>query len=88
MSANPATNETLSGIAPCPADLRAALVAIVGPENVSDDEARLRLFSEDVWTRADHVAMLAVAPATTAELAAVVKAANEAGVALARAARA
>jgi FAD/FMN-containing dehydrogenase len=83
MSAKPASKQTPTSISPCPADLRAAFAAIVGPENVSDDEARLRLFSEDVWTRADHVAMLAVAPATTTELAAVVEAANAAGVAIA-----
>lgn len=83
MSASSALHQARPAIAPCPADLRARLEAIVGAENVSDDEERLRLFSEDVWTRADHVAMLAVAPATTAELAEVVKAAHEAGVALA-----
>ncbi len=83
MSAKPASKQTPTSISPCPADLRAAFAAIVGPENVSHDEARLRLFSEDVWTRADHVAMLAVAPATTTELAAVVEAANAAGVAIA-----
>ena len=75
--------QTLTTPRPCPADLRARLEAIVGAANVSDDAARLRLFSEDVWTRADHVAMLAVAPGSTVELAAVVAAANAAGVAIA-----
>lgn len=75
--------QTLAAPRPCPLDLRAQLEAIVGVANVSDDEARLRLFSEDVWTRAQHVAMLAVAPGSTKELAAVVAAANAAGVAIA-----
>lgn len=74
---------TLASIAPCPADLCAQFEAIVGAENVSTDEARLRLMSEDIWKRGDHVAMLVVAPATTEELAGVVKAAHEAGVAIA-----
>ncbi|MBT0671406.1 FAD-binding oxidoreductase [Novosphingobium profundi] len=72
-----------AAIATCPADLRDKLEAIVGAANVTSDEDRLRLFSEDVWTRSQHVAMLIVAPETTQELAAVVAAANEAGVALA-----
>ena len=72
-----------ASIAPCPGDLRAKLEGIVGAAHVTSDEARLRLFSEDVWIASNHVAMLIVAPATTEELAAVVAAANEAGVALA-----
>lgn len=74
---------TLTAIAPCPSDLRASFEAIVGAEHVSTDEARLRLLSEDIWSRGEHVAMLAVAPGSSAELAAVVKAAHEAGIALA-----
>lgn len=71
---------TLSRIAPAPADLRARLEGIVGAEHVTTDEATLRLLSEDIWSRADHVVLLSVAPANTAELAAVVAAANAAGV--------
>lgn len=67
----------------CPTDLRARLAQIVGSDNVRDDEAALRLFSEDVWAAADHVVMVIVAPATTEELAAVIAAANDAGVAIA-----
>ncbi len=70
-------------IAPCPADLRATFEGIVGAANVTSDQERLRLFSEDVWIASRHVAMLIVAPATTGELAQVVAAANEAGVAIA-----
>lgn len=69
--------------APCPAELRDKLAAIVGTENLRDDEAALRLFSEDVWSRSDQVAMLIVAPGNTEELAAIVSAANAAGVSIA-----
>ncbi|AXU21084.1 FAD-binding oxidoreductase (plasmid) [Novosphingobium sp. THN1] len=75
-----ADSMTLSRIAPAPAELRTRLEAIVGAEHVTSDEATLRLFSEDIWSRADHCVMLSVAPANTAELAAVVSAANDAGV--------
>jgi FAD/FMN-containing dehydrogenase len=71
---------TLSRIAPAPADLRSRLEAIVGAEHVTSDEQTLRLFSEDIWSRSEHVAVLSVAPGSTAELAAVVTAANDAGV--------
>lgn len=74
---------TLAKIATAPADLRARLESIVGTDHVTDDEATLRLFSEDIWARGNHVVMLSVAPADTAELAAVVAATNEAGVDLA-----
>ena len=63
--------------------LKEHFAAIVGAEHVSDDDAQLRLFSEDVWTQSEHLTRLIVAPATTAELAAVVKAAALAGVAIA-----
>jgi FAD/FMN-containing dehydrogenase len=71
---------TLSRIAPAPADLRSRLEAIVGADHVTSDEQTLRLFSEDIWSRSEHVTMLSVAPANTSELAAVVTAANDAGV--------
>lgn len=74
---------TIARPVPCPADLRAALTRIVGADNVRDDEASLRLFSEDVWSASDHVVMLIVAPNSTEELAAVVAAAHAAGVAIA-----
>lgn len=76
-------SETAALARPVTADLRARLAQIVGPGNLRDDAASLALFSEDVWSRADHRLMLIVAPATTEELAAVVMAANEAGVSLA-----
>lgn len=75
-----ADSMTLSRIAHAPAELRMRLEAIVGAGHVTSDEATLRLFSEDIWSRGDHVAMLSVAPANTVELAAVVAAANDAGV--------
>lgn len=59
------------------------LAAIVGAANVRTDDAGLALFSEDVWTRSEHRLMLIVAPADTGELAAVVRAANDAGVSIA-----
>lgn len=76
-------SETAALSRPDTAYLRDALSRIVGPENLREDEADLALFSEDVWAAADHKVMLIVAPATTAELADVVKVANEAGVSLA-----
>lgn len=74
---------TLAKIATAPIKLRQRFEAIVGADKVTADEATLRLFSEDIWARSEHVVMLSVAPANTAELAAVVAAANDAGVALA-----
>jgi len=74
------SQETALLSAPCPAELKARLAAIVGAANLREDEASRRLFSEDIWSASDHTVMLIVAPANTAELAAVVKAAVEAGV--------
>lgn len=71
---------TLSRIAPAPAELRSRLETIVGAGHVTSDEQTLRLFSEDIWSRSEHVTMLSVAPGSTSELAAVVTAANDAGV--------
>ena len=64
-------------------DLRAKLADIVGEAHLREDEASRRLFSEDIWSASPHTVMLIVSPANTAELAAVVKAAVEAGVDLA-----
>ncbi|WP_157973288.1 FAD-binding oxidoreductase, partial [Blastomonas sp. UPD001] len=63
-----------------PDDLHARFAAIVGADHVTTDDATLRLFGEDIWARSEHVVLLSVAPANTAELAAVVSAANAAGV--------
>ncbi len=65
------------------AALKAAFAAIVGTDHVRDDEAGLKLHSEDIYEASEHVAILIVAPATVAELSAVVGAAHEAGVAIA-----
>lgn len=77
------SQETATISAPCPADLRSRLASIVGEANLREDEASRRLFSEDIWSASDHTVMLIVSPGNTAELAAVVKAAVEAGVDLA-----
>ncbi|MBC2669849.1 FAD-binding oxidoreductase [Novosphingobium piscinae] len=66
-----------------PNDLVGRFAAIVGADHVRHDEASLALFSEDVWRRADQTAVLIVAPGSTAELAAVVRAAAEAGLSIA-----
>jgi D-lactate dehydrogenase (cytochrome) len=66
-----------------PADLAAPFAAIVGADHVRADPASLALFGEDVWTRSDHTPVLIVAPGNTAELAAVVGAANAAGLSIA-----
>jgi D-lactate dehydrogenase (cytochrome) len=65
------------------AQFRQALAAIVGQDNVRDDEASLRLHSEDVFEASDTVAMLIVAPTTVEQTSAVMKAARSAGVAIA-----
>ncbi len=70
-------------ITPCPANIRQRFAQIVGNDNLSDDEAKLRLFSEDIWAPGEAVAMLIVAPASTQELAATIAAANEFGLAIA-----
>jgi FAD/FMN-containing dehydrogenase len=67
---------------PAPA-LKTAFIAIVGDENVRDDEASLKLHSEDIWEASPHVAMLIVAPTTVDQLRAVVVEARKAGVAIA-----
>lgn len=67
-----------------PADrLKTAFAAIVGADNVRDDEVSLRLHSEDVFEASDKTAMLIVAPASLDQLSAVVAAAHDAGVAIA-----
>jgi D-lactate dehydrogenase (cytochrome) len=65
------------------AALKAAFTAIVGAGNVRDDDASLRLYSEDVYEAADETVMLIVAPANLDELSAVVAAAHAARVAIA-----
>lgn len=61
------------------ADFKAALAAIVGDANVTDDDTALRLHSEDIWSVSRHVAALIAAPATLDELSAVATAAHRAG---------
>lgn len=63
--------------------LKEKLAAIVGAENVIDDPAKLRLMSEDIWAVPDRDATLIATPRSLDELAAVVKAAHVAGVAVA-----
>jgi FAD/FMN-containing dehydrogenase len=73
----------MPAITPCPADIRQRFAQIVGADNLCDDEASLRLFSEDIWAPGEAIAMLIAAPATTQELADVVALANEQGFAMA-----
>lgn len=75
--------ETLPPLNPCPADIRGRFAQLVGSDNLCDDEASLRLFSEDIWAVGKEVAALIVAPGNTTELAAVVSAAHELGLPLA-----
>lgn len=63
--------------------LKAALVEIVGADNVEDALAARQLVSEDVFAVADHVVSLIVTPRSASELSKVVAAAHGAGVALA-----
>lgn len=64
-------------------DLKSTFAAIVGAAHVSDDPAIRALHSEDVFAVSDHVVALVVAPQTTDQLASVMAAAHEAGVAVA-----
>ena len=68
---------------PPAADLRVRFTQLVGADNVSDEETRLRLVSEDIWSEGSEVAVLIVAPGNTEELAAVVAAAQALGLPLA-----
>ncbi len=45
------------------------LAEIIGRENVQLDEARRRLFSEDIWRPVDSVVAMVAAPGSLAELA-------------------
>jgi FAD/FMN-containing dehydrogenase len=63
--------------------LRAQLEEIVGAGQVRDDPALRAMHSEDVFEVGAHVVSLVVSPGSTAQLAAVVKTAHRAGVALA-----
>lgn len=63
--------------------LKQALVAILRPDQVMDDDATCALHSEDIWTAAEHPVALVVAPASLGELVAVMQAAHTAGVAVA-----
>jgi FAD/FMN-containing dehydrogenase len=58
------------------AALAARFAAIVGPENISTDPTKRRLVSEDIWRQSNAIALLAVAPATTTELRAVIELAH------------
>ncbi|SFO02902.1 FAD-binding oxidoreductase [Sphingomonas sp. OK281] len=83
MHADATTTPSSFPAPPSAAALEAAFAAIVGAANVRDDEASLKLHSEDVYEASAYVAMLIVAPATLDELGAVVAAAHAAGVAIA-----
>jgi len=63
--------------------LAARFAGITGAAHVSADPAKLQLHSEDIWARAKCPALLVVAPATTAELSAVIRQAHEDGLAIA-----
>lgn len=70
-------------ITPCPIEIKQGLAQIVGNENLRDDEAALRLFSEDIWSAGTHVVMLIVSPENTDQLADVVAFANSKDLAIA-----
>ena len=63
--------------------LKDALAAIVGDDHVGDDLTTRQLHSEDVWVPARATIALVVAPGSTDEVAAVVRAASDAGYAVA-----
>jgi FAD/FMN-containing dehydrogenase len=63
--------------------LAARFAAIVGQGHVTQDPQTLQLHSEDIWQRANAPAVLVVAPASTAELCAVLRQAGADGLSLA-----
>lgn len=63
--------------------LKKTIAAIIGDDHVHDDLPTRQLHSEDVWVPVRATAALVVAPGSTAEVAAVVKAASTAGYAVA-----
>jgi len=64
-------------------DLAAALSAIVGPDNVSRDEALCVLHSQDIWKKGAETVALVVSPGSIEELSSVVAAATGKGFAVA-----
>lgn len=62
-----------------PPRLADTLRRIVGDAHVKDDAATLELFSQDIYSRADHLAVLIAAPSTISELANVTAAACASG---------
>jgi FAD/FMN-containing dehydrogenase len=65
------------------AALAARFAAIVGAANVTQDPGKLQLHSEDIWQQAKAPVLLVVAPATAAELCAVIRQARIDGLSLA-----
>ena len=59
--------------------LKAALIAIVGADNVRDNEAALSLHSEDVWSASNKTAALIAAPQSLDQVSKVMAAAHGAG---------
>lgn len=68
---------------PVQSTFKSALIEILGAENVSDDAAKRELYSEDIWAGAEHPAALVATPHSLQQLVAVVKAAHDAGFAVA-----
>jgi FAD/FMN-containing dehydrogenase len=71
--------DDLSNIAPGLPVLRARLSAIVGPENLRDDEATLALHGADIWARGPGRVALVVAPGGLDELRRSMAACHESG---------
>jgi len=63
--------------------LKQALARIVGEDGVRDDAPTLAFYSEDIWSASSHRVALVVSPRTHDEVVNVVKAAQDAGVAIA-----
>ena len=63
--------------------LIATLRGMVGEDGVRDDLATRELFSEDIWSAADQTVALVVTPRSVGEIQGVIRAAAEAGVAIA-----
>jgi FAD/FMN-containing dehydrogenase len=65
------------------ADLKTALVAIVGDEHVRDDADTRALHSQDIWAAAPATVAIVVSPQSVEQIAATLAAASKAGYAIA-----
>ena len=81
--ASVAVSDIEQPVSPPREGLSALLAQIVGADAISDDLARRKLHSQDIWSTSPETVELVVAPKSLEELARVVASATEAGYAIA-----